>query len=149
METLTYHIQKDGSIWQEKTVEVNSHIENMNIKINIPKEYALLCYIIVKDSNGRFRMCRQIGYGPRTLIIGRDGMHTTAGGTAGEIPTGRWKFVICAFREYVMQRLGENSFDVKLTVSDDISSVKEPVGEQCWIGNEKFDFDRNYNRDSR
>lgn len=149
METLIYHIQKDGSIWQEKTVEVNSHMENMNIKINIPKEYALLCYIIVKDSNGRFRMCRQIGYGPRTLIIGRDGMHTTAGGTAGEIPMGRWKFIICAFREYVMQCLGENSFDVKLTVSDDISSVKEPVGEQCWIGNEDFDFDRNYSRDSR
>lgn len=149
METLTYHIQKDGSIWQEKTVEVNSRMENMNIKINIPKEYALLCYIIVKDSNGRFRMCRQIGYGPRTLIIGRDGMHTTAGGTAGELPMGRWKFIICAFREYVMQCLGENSFDVKLTVSDDISSVKEPVGEQCWIGNEDFDFDRNYSRDSR
>ena len=30
-----------------------------------------------------------------------------------------------------MQRLGENSFDVKLTVSDDISSVKEPVGNNA------------------
>ena len=58
-----------------RTVDVSSPIKIMNIKINIPKEYALLCYIIVKDSNGKFRMFREIGYGPRTLIIGNDGMH--------------------------------------------------------------------------
>ena len=119
METLIYHIENGGSTWQEKTVDVSSPIKIMNIKINIPKEYALLCYIIVKDSNGEFRMFREIGYGPRTLIIGNDGMHTTAGGTAGDIPIGRWKFIICAFREYVMQRLGKNSFNVKVTISDD------------------------------
>lgn len=149
MDTLTYHIQKNESLWQEKTVEVNSHMEGMNIKINIPKEYALLCYIIVIDSCGKFRMCRQIGYGPRTLIIGKDAMHTTAGGMAGEIPMGKWKFVICAFREYVMQRLGENSFDVELVISDDISSVKEPVGEQCWTGAGEYDFDKSYSKENR
>ena len=121
METLIYHIENGGSTWQEKTVDVSSPIKIMNIKINIPKEYALLCYIIVKDSNGKFRMFREIGYGPRTLIIGNDGMNTTAGGTAGDIPIGRWKFIICAFREYVMQRLGNNSFIVNVTISDDIS----------------------------
>lgn len=52
METLIYHIENGGSTWQEKTVDVSSPIKIMNIKINIPKEYALLCYIIVKDSNG-------------------------------------------------------------------------------------------------
>ena len=88
METLIYHIENGGSTWQERTVDVSSPIKIMNIKINIPKEYALLCYIIVKDSNGKFRMFREIGYGPRTLIIGNDGMHTTAGGTAGDIPIG-------------------------------------------------------------
>ena len=149
METLIYHIENGGSTWQEKTVDVSSPIKIMNIKINIPKEYALLCYIIVKDSNGKFRMFREIGYGPRTLIIGNDGMHTTAGGTAGDIPIGRWKFIICAFREYVMQRLGKNSFNVKVTISDDISSVKEPVGEQDWVGNKEFDIDKNYSDESR
>lgn len=149
METLIYHIENGGSTWQERTVDVSSPIKIMNIKINIPKEYALLCYIIVKDSNGKFRMFREIGYGPRTLIIGNDGMHTTAGGTAGDIPIGRWKFIICAFREYVMQRLGKNSFNVKVTISDDISSVKEPVGEQDWVGNKEFDIDKNYSDESR
>ena len=149
METLIYHIENGGSTWQEKTVDVSSPIKIMNIKINIPKEYALLCYIIVKDSNGKFRMFREIGYGPRTLIIGNDGMNTTAGGTAGDIPIGRWKFIICAFREYVMQRLGKNSFNVKVTISDDISSVKEPVGEQDWVGNKEFDIDKNYSDESR
>lgn len=73
METLIYHIENGGSTWQERTVDVSSPIKIMNIKINIPKEYALLCFIIVKDSNGKFRMFREIGYGPRTLIIGNDG----------------------------------------------------------------------------
>ena len=149
METLIYHIENGGSTWQERTVDVSSPIKIMNIKINIPKEYALLCFIIVKDSNGKFRMFREIGYGPRTLIIGNDGMHTTAGGTAGDIPIGRWKFIICAFREYVMQRLGKDSFNVKVTISDDISSVKEPVGEQDWVGNKEFDIDKNYSDKSR
>ena len=54
METLIYHIENGGSTWQERTVDVSSPIKIMNIKINIPKEYALLCYIIVKDSNGKF-----------------------------------------------------------------------------------------------
>lgn len=149
METLIYHIENGGSTWQERTVDVSSPIKIMNIKINIPKEYALLYFIIVKDSNGKFRMFREIGYGPRTLIIGNDGMHTTAGGTAGDIPIGRWKFIICAFREYVMQRLGKDSFNVKVTISDDISSVKEPVGEQDWVGNKEFDIDKNYSDKSR
>lgn len=50
METLTYHIQKDGSIWQEKTVEVNSHIENMNIKNKYSKR---VCITLLHNSKGQ------------------------------------------------------------------------------------------------
>lgn len=44
---------------------------------------------------------------------------------------------------------GKNSFNVKVTISDDISSVKEPVGEQDWVGNKEFDIDKNYSDESR
>ena len=64
METLIYHIENGGSTWQERTVDVSSPIKIMNIKINIPKEYALLCYIIVKDSMESLECSGKLGMVP-------------------------------------------------------------------------------------
>lgn len=131
-EHIQFTLGKTEPSSQSYYFKVKAQSRYLAIAFSIPLPYALLVYVILRDSNGSIRLQKQIGYGEQVLCLGPDGKTTTNGGVPGPIEAGDWTLETMVFSEYVHQKMGNEVISYEAVISDEALPITECIGEIVW-----------------
>lgn len=131
---IRFKIGKEEKNIQEKWIEIPEGTEHIQMMIEMPEEFRYMAFLFLEDPKKEIRFQKLLGYGQQNPGIGKSTKDTTIGGVPGEIYPGTWKIGIGIFTEYVAQKLGEQTGEIVLTVSDRKDVVSDPIGGECWGG---------------
>lgn len=129
---IRFKIGKEEKNIQEKWIEIPEGTEHIQMMIEMPEEFQYMAFLFLEDPKKEIRFQKLLGYGQQNPGIGKSTKDTTIGGVPGEIYPGTWKIGIGIFTEYVAQKLGEQTGEIVLTVSDRKDVVSDPIGGECW-----------------
>ena len=129
---IRFKIGKEEKNIQEKWIEIPEGTEHIQMMIEMPEEFRYMAFLFLEDPKKEIRFQKLLGYGQQNPGIGKSTKDTTIGGVPGEIYPGTWKIGIGIFTEYVAQKLGEQTGEIVLTVSDRKDVVSDPIGGECW-----------------
>ena len=115
---IRFKIGKEEKNIQEKWIEIPEGTEHIQMMIEMPEEFRYMAFLFLEDPKKEIRFQKLLGYGQQNPGIGKSTKDTTIGGVPGEIYPGTWKIGIGIFTEYVAQKLGEQTGEIVLTVSD-------------------------------
>ena len=132
---IRFKIGKEEKNIQEKWIEIPEGTEHIQMMIEMPEEFQYMAFLFLEDPKKEIRFQKLLGYGQQNPGIGKSTKDTTIGGVPGEIYPGTWKIGIGIFTEYVAQKLGEQTGEIVLTVSDRKDEVSDPIGGECWVEN--------------
>lgn len=131
--TVAFFIHKTMSSVLKEEIQIPRHLKRLTMTIDDGrKEIVPIGYLVIKDAKNRIRMQKMLGYGERTLTIGKHSEHTTIGGVSGPIGAGTWTVTLYLLREY-MNDITKDSNPIRICISDKKASIKEAVGKEYWI----------------
>lgn len=132
--TITFFINRSTPVKLEEEIIISKPVKRMTISVDVEKEeHALMGYIVIRDEKNRIRLQKMVGYGEKTMVIGKHAGNTTISGVPGPIGAGSWKLNIYLFTEYIAQKLGEDSFPLRIRISDKKAEIHETIGKDLWV----------------
>ena len=123
--------QQSDNLYME-SICIPREVEQIHIRVEYPKVFEYMGFLILSDANQVIRLQKLLGYGEQNLGIGTTTQLTTIGGVAGKIAPGNWTLLFGIFTEYVRQRLGTETVEVRIIITDEVAPITEPIDGGSW-----------------
>lgn len=131
---ITFFINHRTPAKLEENVVISKSLKRLSISVDVEQENsAIIGYIVVRDEKNRIRLQKMVGYGERTMVIGKHAGNTTIGGVPGPIGSGTWKITMFLFKEYMEQLSELDYFPLRIRISGKKAEVHETIGRFLWV----------------
>lgn len=118
----------------EETIMISKPLKRLVVSVDAGENSPdILGYVVIRDEKNRIRLQKMIGYGERTMVIGKHVGNTTIGGVPGPVGQGAWVITIFLFQEYIYRLKESEFFPLHIHVTDKKAEVHETIGRFLWV----------------
>lgn len=121
-----FNISKDMNMLSRETIMVSFDHKNesgLHFLVTMDKICEYMTFLIIVDPKGQLRLQKLLGYGKQNISITTDSNTTTIGGVPGNMISGEWQLFLGVFKEYIEQKLGDNTAKIWITVTEEFTQI--------------------------